>query len=145
MGLNMRAVYLLDTNIISEILKPNQNQGVMENLIKRSDLCAICSTVWQEAVYGCELLPEGKKKEKIKDYLAKVRENFEILPYTRYASEICGEIKARCKENGKTAAFSDSQIAATAIANGMVLVTHNTADYTPIAEVSNLKYEDWWA
>ena len=74
----------------------------------------------------------------------KVKENFEILPYTRYASEICGEIKARCKENGKNAAFSDSQIAATAIANGMVLVTHNTADYSPIAEVSNLKFEDWW-
>ncbi|SEQ44141.1 tRNA(fMet)-specific endonuclease VapC [Treponema bryantii] len=141
----MKAVYLLDTNTISEILKQNQNHGVIENLIKRSELCAICSTVWQEAVYGCELLPEGKKKEKIKSYLTKLKETFEILPYTRYASEICGEIKARCKENGKTAAFSDSQIAATAIANGMILVTHNTAAYTPIAEVSNLKYEDWWA
>lgn len=61
----MKAVFLLDTNTISEILKPNQNQGVIENLIKRSELCAICSTVWQEAVYGCELLPEGKKKERL--------------------------------------------------------------------------------
>ena len=140
----MKAVYLLDTNTISELIKPNQNQGVLERLQTRAELCAICSTVWQEAVYGCELLPEGKKKEIIKEYLTKVKENYEILPYTKSASEICGEIKARCKANGKTAAFSDSQIAATAIANGMVLVTHNTADYTPIAEVSSLRYEDWW-
>lgn len=141
----MRAMYLLDTNTISEILKLNQNQGVIDNLNKRADLCAICSTVWQEAVYGCELLPEGKKKEKIKSYLSKLKENFEILPYTGFAAEICGEIKARCKENGKTAAYSDSQIAATAIANGMVLITHNTEDFAPIAEVSSLRFEDWWA
>ena len=140
----MRAVYLLDTNVISELIKPEANKGFMENFSRRADLCAICSVVWQEAVHCYELLPEGKRKDKIKQYLDKISETFDILPYDKFASEICGEFRARCRENGKTTAWSDSQIAATAIANGMVLVTHNTADYTPIAEVSSLRFEDWF-
>ena len=141
----MRAVYLLDTNVISELVKPEANKGFMEAFNRRADLCAICSVVWQEAVYGYELLPEGKRKEKIKQYLDKISETFDVIPYDTFASEICGGIRARCREKGKTAAYSDSQIAATAIANGMVLITHNTEDYTPIAEVSSLRFEDWWA
>ena len=38
----------------------------------------------------------------------------------------------------------DSQIAATAISNGMVLVTHNTADFEPMKEKSFLRMEDWF-
>ena len=141
----MRPIYLLDTNVISEFAKPKPNNAIMQRIKETSNLCAISSTIWEETVYGYERLPEGKKKAFIKKIMNDLRDAFEVLPYDNLASEICGEIQASCEKKGKTLQEADSQIAATAIANGMVLVTHNTDDYTPIAEVSNLKFEDWWA
>lgn len=44
----------------------------------------------------------------------------------------------------ETVPYSDSQIAATAIANNMILVTHNTEDFLPLVQNSILHVEDWW-
>ena len=79
--------------------------------------------------------------KKIVDY---IRETFYIIPYDSFASQICGEIRAKCKEAGKPASFYDSQIAATAIANNMILITHNKEDYELLLEKSMLRIEDWW-
>ena len=58
---------------------------------------------------------------------------------------ICStEIRARCKAAGTPVTFYDSQIAATAIANNMILITHNTEDYAALAKNSMLQIEDWW-
>lgn len=140
----MKPVYLLDTNIISEFVKPKSNESVLRNVRQREKLCAICSTVWQESVQGCEKLPEGKRKNEIKRYIEKIESTYEIIPYNSFAAEICGELRAKCEKQGKPASFYDSQIAATAIANGMVLITHNTEDYKALQENSILKVEDWW-
>ena len=140
----MRPVYLLDTNVISELVKPNPNSSVLKKLIENSKYCAICSTVWQESIYGYEKMPAGKRKNKVATYLAQIKGSYDIIPYDTFASQICGEIRARCKEAGSPAPIYDSQIAATAIANGMVLITHNTEDYQSLVENSTLKIEDWW-
>lgn len=140
----MKRVYLLDTNVISEFTKKNPNFGVLQELHKNEDFCAICSTVWQEMIFGYEKMPEGKKKQEIARYINKIKEAYDIIPYDSFAAEICGELRAKCINQGKPAPFFDSQIAATAIANGMVLITHNTEDYKVLQENSMLKVEDWW-
>lgn len=50
---------------------------------------------------------------------------------------------AKCEEKGHPSAVSAAQIAATAIANGMILVTHNTDDFEIFRETGNLHMEDW--
>lgn len=140
----MKRVYLLDTNIVSELVKESPNFAVLQELHKNEGFCAICSTVWQEIIYGYEKMPEGKKKQEIAGYIDKLKETFDIIPYDTFAAEICGEIRAKCKKQGKPAPFFDSQIAATAIANGMILITHNTPDFEAMQENSMLKVEDWW-
>ena len=139
----MRPVYLLDTNVISEFTKPRPNPHVVKMVQEYEDMCAICSTVWQESVYGYEIMPEGKRKQAVWDSMQDIKESYEIIPYDDFAAKICGELRARCKEAGKPAPFFDSQIAATAIANGMILVTHNREDYAALCENSMLKVEDW--
>ncbi len=141
----MKPVYLLDTNVISEFTKVEPNKGLLENVLARENLCAICSFVWQEAVYGYERMPEGKKKNHIGEYIQNLKESYEILPYDSFASQICGEIRAKCEKNGTPVPYGDSQIAATAIANNMILVTHNTQDFEPLVKNSMLRVEDWWA
>ena len=140
----MRPVYLLDTNVISELVKPNPNSSVLEKLVENGKYCAICSTVWQESVYGYERMPAGNRKNKVGTYLARIKGSYDIVPYDSFASQICGELQAACSKKGKSIPRYDSQIAATAIANGMVLITHNTEDYQSLVENSSLKIEDWW-
>ncbi len=139
----MKPVYLLDTNVISELSKPIPNKLVIPRLVDNEGLCAICSTVWQETIRGYELLPEGKRKKYIEDYIRDIKSTYEIIPYDSFASQICGELQAACEKKGKPIPRYDSQIAATAIANGMVLITHNTEDYQSLVENSSLKIEDW--
>ncbi len=140
----MKPIYLLDTNVISEISKLNPNTAVVKKLNEYDGLCAICSTVWQESIFGLSLMPEGKKKTYKDQYMQYVRNYYDIIPYDSFAAQICGEISAKCKNAGTPAPFSDSQIAATAIANNMILVTHNTSDYAALQENSMLKVVDWW-
>ena len=139
----MSPVYLLDTNIVSEFSKQNPNLTLITMIKEREEFCAICSTVWQELVRGFELMPVGKRKEKIGVCIEKIREMYEIIPYDNFAAQICGEIQAKCEKKGKPIPRYDSQIAATAIANGMILITHNVQDFEAIEENSMLKVEDW--
>ncbi len=141
----MKKVYLLDTNIVSEFSRKNPDSKVIETYERRKELCAISAITWQELIFGVTKIPEGKRKDYIKKCLEEFREAFEIIPYDGFAAEICGQLCARSEQDGKTLPYIDSQIAATAIANGMVLVTHNVTDFKEASERSFLKVEDWFS
>ena len=141
----MKPIYLLDTNVISEFCKPRPNQKLIKKVKEHESNCAICSTVWQESVFGYKRMPDGRKKDAVFASIQDVRKSYEIISYDDFAAQICGELQARCKEIGHPCPNFDSQIAATAIANGMILVTHNTSDFAALSSVSSLNVEDWWA
>lgn len=137
--------YLLDSNIISEIIKPNPNFSVIKKLAEHSGDCAICSTTWHELIYGVEQLEQGLRKTEINKFIQDdVKDSFDILPYTKDSAEIQGQIRAQLKTKGFSVPFADSQIASIAIANNMILVTRNTKDFAQISSVSNLMLENWW-
>ena len=140
----MKKFYLLDTNVISEIRKPSPHQKVVLKFMKNKNFSDISAITWAESLTGLKHMPEGKKKERINEYLQKIFKTYDIIPYESFAARICAEIRSRCEATGKTLPYSDSQIAATAIANNMILITHNTEDYEPLLESTMLKVEDWW-
>lgn len=140
----MRKTYLLDTNIISEFSKEHPNQQVMEFYKARKNLCAISAITWQELTRGVSRLPEGKRKTILQNFIDNLEANTEVISYDKFASQICGEIQASAEKEGHTLPFYDSQIAATALSNGMILVTHNTADFEPMKKNSFLHVEDWF-
>ena len=140
----MNKVYLLDTNIVSEFTKEYPNQNVLALYEARKNMCAISATSFQELVYGAERMPDGKRKNSIGNFVENLRNNMEIIPYDGFAAEICGQLSGQCAKEGKTLPYCDTKIAATAIANGMVLVTRNTADFEEAAERSFLRVEDWF-
>lgn len=107
-------------------------------------MCAISAVTWQELVFGLSKMPEGKRKNYLKQCFKLYEEEFEIIPYDGFAAEICGQLSGQCAKEGKPLPYCDTQIAATAIANGMVLVTRNTADFEEAAERSFLRVEDWF-
>jgi len=141
----MNKTYMLDTNVISELYKHDCNPQLMALYLDRAERCAICSTVWQELTFGVKRLPEGKKKKRLSDFLKELHENMDIIPYDKFAAYICSDLLTRAEELGIKRPNNDTQIAATALANGMVLVTHNISDYQPFTDFSLLHVEDWFS
>lgn len=140
----MKTVYLLDTNIISEFVKPKPDSSVLMRFDCNKRLCAISAITWQELIYGFNRMPEGKRKASIENFLYNLKQNTQIIPYDSFAAQICGELQADFGQHGITLPYHDSQIAATAISNGMILVTHNTADFQEIHDRAFLHLEDWF-
>lgn len=141
----MKKVYLLDTNIISEFVKLNPDSKVLELYQARRDLSAISAITWQELTRGLERMSEGKRKNTITNFIQHLSENIQIIPYDKFAAEICGKIQTIAEKNGKTISYYDSQIAATAISCGMILVTRNTSDFQEIKERAFLQLENWFS
>ncbi|MCI6365105.1 MAG: type II toxin-antitoxin system VapC family toxin [Spirochaetia bacterium] len=140
----MKKTYLLDTNIVSEFSKDKPNEQVLEFYRARKDLCAISVITWQELTRGVARMPEGRKKQYLEKCLTNYEEDFEIITFDKFSAQICGEIQAAAEKNGKKVPYYDSQIAATAVSNGMVLVTHNISDFEQFKEKSFLRLEDWF-
>lgn len=141
----MRPYYMLDTNIVSEAMRTEPNEEVIKQLSKYENLCAICSTTWNELLYGIQILPDGKKKELLyADLIDDVQRSYNVLTYDKAAATIHADIRSRLKEKGKIVEFSDTQIAAIAISNNMILVTRNTKHFKQIQEVSPLLMENWF-
>ena len=141
----MKKVYLLDTNIVSEFSKKQPDIQVYAFYEIRKDMCAISAVTWQELVRGVERMPEGKRRNTIQSFVENLGEKMDIIPYDKFSAQICGEMQAMAEEDGKTLPNYDSQIAATAISNGMVLVTHNVSDFQLIKEKAFLRVEDWFS
>jgi tRNA(fMet)-specific endonuclease VapC len=133
-------IYLLDTNTISEPLKDFPNQKVVEKIAFFHDKIAISSFVVYEIVKGLYLLPESKKRLKILDYTESVLSKFPVLSYTEDAALWHGK-EARLQSIGKSPPIIDSQMAAVAKVNNMIVVTRNTDDFKNLADV---KLENWF-
>jgi len=135
--------YLLDTNVVSEPTRPSPNTDVLGRLREHRGELGIATVVWHELLFGWERLPQSRKKKDIEDYLFQVvRANMPILPYDQAAAEWHASERARLTAIGRTPSFLDGQIAATAKANGLILVTANRSHFD---RFEGLSIEDWTA
>lgn len=141
----MQPIYLLDTNIVSEITKPKPNQNVLKRIQETKNISTIATVAFEEMLYGVKRLPECKKRDDLFSfYVDYIQANYEIIPFDIHASWIHSDIRERLEQKGKRASLADSMIAATAIANNLVLVTRNIKDFEDIKEVSSLLIENWF-
>ena len=122
--------YLLDTNVISEMLRPVPNKGILENMEAYHNQVGIAAVVWHELLYGCFRLPESQRRTAIEAYLFDVvAPSVPILPYDEVAADWHAVERTRLSAIGKTPPFVDGQIAATAKVNNLTLVTSNQTDF----------------
>lgn len=141
----MQPIYLLDTNIVSEITKPKPNLDVVKRIQETKNISTVASVAFEEMLYGVKRLPECKKRDDLFSfYVDYIQANYEIIPFDIHASWIHSDIRERLEQKGKRAPLADSMIAATAIANNLVLVTRNVKDFEDIKEVSSLLIENWF-
>lgn len=138
----MSARFLLDTNILSEPAKPRPSPGVLQHLAEHEGELATAAPVWHELVFGVARLPASARQHQLEEYLAALRaSSLAILPYDQAAAQWQAEERARLVARGKTPSFVDSQIAAIAATNELVLVTRNTANF---ADFGELEVQNWF-
>lgn len=131
--------YLLDTNVCIEILR-GRNDVLKRRLVQQSfaDL-SLCAIVWAELQCGARLAQQPERER------ARLEAAFGCwprLPFDDSAAECYGEIRASLQRSGQLIGSNDMLIAATAKANDLILVTHNTREFN---RVPGLLVEDWQA
>jgi tRNA(fMet)-specific endonuclease VapC len=144
--------YLLDTNVVSEPVKPEPSEAVLSRLRERSGEVALPSVAWHELVYGARRMDEGRRRDYLLEYLREVvRPSMPILPYGAAAARWHGRARARLEAEGRPTSFADGQIAAIAATEDLTVVTENTSDFEPFAELSEMgvfeggiRLENWF-
>jgi tRNA(fMet)-specific endonuclease VapC len=133
--------YLLDTNVLSEPVRPQPNTYVLERIAERREQVCTAAPVWHELQYGCRRLPESKQRRQLTHYLEQIlAPSLLILPYDSNAAAWHADERARLTGLGRTPAFVDGQIAAVAKVRKLVLVTANVKDFDSFEDLS---VEDW--
>ena len=134
--------FLLDTNILSEPLRPHPCSTVMQQLASQSKELSTAAVVYHEMLFGCRRLPKSKRQQAIAAYLQEeVETKLMILPYDAEAANWHAVERARLMGGGKTPSFVDGQIAAIAVVNNLILITNNTSGFF---DFQNLQLQNWF-
>lgn len=142
----MKPIYLLDTNAVSELLKIAPNTSFLQQFTRYEKRCAIASTTWNELLFGVNIMESGKKRDFLfSKIIDEIQEAFPVIQLDNHAAWIQADLRARLKESGKKIDYPNTEIAAIAIANQMILVTRNTKHFEPIAEINSVfHFENWF-
>jgi len=124
--------YLLDTCIISEVIKPKPNPQVIEWLSKREESTLYLSVLtFGEIEKGIEKASSPERKNKLKLWLEEeLKERFEgrVLLIDMDVATKWGELQGKSEMVGKPLPTIDGLIAVTALVNNCIVVTRNTSD-----------------
>ena len=131
--------YLLDTTVISEPTKVNPNPTVIDFLHAHDDLW-LSVIVVEELELGVQLLPEGRRRRKLRAWLTSLLADFQgrVSPIGRREAEWAARFQAQVQRSGGQLELGDALIAGTAMANDMAIVSRNIRDFESLdVEVFN--------
>ena len=130
-------IYLLDTNILSEAMKPRPDSKVIGWLDAHQEESGISALTLAELARGVEAVADGKRKNELLRLLRFMQEDFAdaILPFDEAAAWEWARYCKRANEEGRSVAVMDSLIAATALAYGLTIITRNIADFPGLAVI----------
>jgi toxin FitB len=124
-------VYLVDTNVVSELRKPRPHPGAIAWLhgVSNRDLFLSAVTVG-ELQAGVEITrrQDRAKAEEIEAWVDQIAGAWNVLPMDAKAFRQC----ARLMQGRSDDLFEDAMIAATAQVNGRTVVTRNVRDFVPL-------------
>ena len=121
---------LFDTNIISELGRPNPQKSVVD-FVTSSPIAWLSTITLHELEYGIALIPEGTRKNAIQQVVAGLVDAYSdyILPIGQQEAQEAAFLRAMLKQQGKVLHLADSLIAGTAKVHHLTVVTRNIKDF----------------
>jgi predicted nucleic acid-binding protein len=124
---------LVDTNVISEVMRPNPSGNVISWLNSHNiTVLFISSITIAEICYGLRILAEGQRRQSLQSRFEQfISQGFakNILNFNEPAARTYAEIMGMRKEKGRPMSLPDGQIAAIAQTNYLSLATRNITDF----------------
>lgn len=135
--------YLLDTCVVSELIKPQGNEIVLEWIKNTEESCLFLSVLTIGEIHkGIAKLSESRRKQELQFWIdndLKKRFKGRIVEVNQEIAIKWGDIQGEAEKEGKKMPVIDSLIAASAIINDFTLVTRNVKNVEPSGcEVLNL-------
>ena len=135
---------LLDTNVVSEAMKPEPNSRVRDWLDAQvAETLFLSSATVAEMMFGVGALPAGKRKDNLTAALDGLLGLFEgrILSFDTQAARRYANLAVQARASGKGFPIPDGYIAATADAHGYAVASRDTSAFT----AAGLTVIDPWA
>jgi hypothetical protein len=124
---------VLDTNVLSEVMKPIPATEVLGWLADHPPSSLFTTTISQaEILYGLEVMPKGKRRATLKSIVEAVfEEEFAdpILPFDVDAARVFAQIAVLRRSLGRPISQWDAQIAPITRSRGASLATRNVVDF----------------
>lgn len=124
---------VLDTNVISEVVRSTPNERVVAWLISLTGEVAITAVTFAELLAGVGRLPDGRRKAELSTRIAAAIEPFRgsgsILPFDETAAAHYAEILVSREAVGRPISTADAQIAAICLAHSATCATRNLRDF----------------
>lgn len=125
--------YLLDTCVLSDIIKPEPNPSLVEWLASADESRLFLSVLTVgEIQKGISALPEGRRQRELQHWLdidLSNRFSGRILPVSHHTAADWGILSGTMRRRGVSVPVIDGLLAATAREHDLALVTRNTADF----------------
>jgi tRNA(fMet)-specific endonuclease VapC len=130
-------MYLLDTNIISYWMRGDKRLIARIKKHSPSDL-SLSTITLAEILYGIEKSSVKKNERRLK--INQISSLLRIYPFDEVAAGKYAAIRAKLERTGMVISERDTQIASIAMANKLIVVTHNVKEFD---RIDKLKVEDW--
>ncbi len=122
---------LVDSNVWRQIENPGGHPAVQGWLSDHEVKLALSAIVLAEMCFGVELMPDGKRKADIAQWLEQLRHAFadSIVPFDENCAMAYGKIAAAEKKAGRNPSTIDVQLAAQAMVHDAAIATRNVKDF----------------
>jgi len=117
--------YLCDTNILSELVRPEPNSGVLR-WARSVKVIALSAVVVEEISYGLNWKPNVRIQNWFDCFLD---QHCRVFPVSELVARRAGEMRGRLQALGQVRTQADMFLAATAAEYGLTLATRNTRDF----------------
>ncbi len=122
-------IYLVDTNVLSELTKPAPDLRVVQWLRRHELDLVVNPVILGEIEFGILSLPTSRRRTLLESWFVRVIQTLEVIDFDKSAAAAWARLLAKLKIQGLAMPIKDSLIAATAIAHGLNVATRNTSDF----------------